>query len=34
MKKLINEPDAVVREALEGLEAAHSDLVRVSTTPT
>ena len=29
MKKLINEPDAVVREALEGIEAAHSDLVRV-----
>jgi phosphoenolpyruvate---glycerone phosphotransferase subunit DhaK len=29
MKKLINAPDAVVREALEGIEAAHSDLVRV-----
>ena len=29
MKKLINEPDAVVQEALEGIEAAHSDLVRV-----
>jgi dihydroxyacetone kinase-like protein len=29
MKKLINEPDAVVREALEGIEAAHGDLVRV-----
>jgi dihydroxyacetone kinase-like protein len=29
MKKLINDADAVVREALEGIEAAHSDLVRV-----
>ena len=29
MKKLINEPDAVVREAMEGIEAAHGDLVRV-----
>ena len=29
MKKLINDPDAVVREALEGIEAAHGDLVRV-----
>ena len=29
MKKLINDPDAVVREALEGVEAAHGDLVRV-----
>jgi dihydroxyacetone kinase-like protein len=29
MKKLINDPDAVVREALEGVEAAHRDLVRV-----
>ena len=29
MKKLINEPDAVVREALEGIEAAHADRVRV-----
>ena len=29
MKKLINDPDAVVREALEGMEAAHGDLVRV-----
>ena len=33
MKKLINAPDAVVREALEGMEAAHSDLVRVSYDP-
>ena len=24
MKKLINAPDAVVREALEGIEAAHA----------
>ena len=29
MKKLINHPDAVVREALEGIEAAHGDRVRV-----
>src|SRR5688572_315204 len=33
MKKLINEPDAVVREALEGVEAAHGDKVRVSYDP-
>ena len=29
MKKLINDPDAVVREALEGIEAAHGDKLRV-----
>jgi phosphoenolpyruvate---glycerone phosphotransferase subunit DhaK len=29
MKKLINDPEAVVREALEGIEAAHADHVRV-----
>jgi dihydroxyacetone kinase-like protein len=29
MKKLINDPDAVVRDALEGIEAAHGDRVRV-----
>jgi dihydroxyacetone kinase-like protein len=29
MKKLINDPDAVVREALEGVELAHGDKVRV-----
>ena len=29
MKKLINDPEAVVREALEGLEAAHRGAVRV-----
>jgi phosphoenolpyruvate---glycerone phosphotransferase subunit DhaK len=29
MKKLINDPDAVVSEALEGIEAAHGDKVRV-----
>ncbi len=29
MKKLINDPDAVVREALQGIEAAHADHVRV-----
>ena len=33
MKKLINEPDAVVRESLEGLEAAHRDQLRVSYDP-
>ena len=27
MKKLINAPDDVVREALEGIEAAHGDRV-------
>ena len=33
MKKLINDPDAVVREALEGIEAAHGDrCARRSTT--
>ena len=29
MKKLINDPEAVVREALEGIEAAHGDRLRV-----
>jgi phosphoenolpyruvate---glycerone phosphotransferase subunit DhaK len=33
MKKLINDPDAVVREALEGIEAAHGDHVRVMYDP-
>ena len=33
MKKLINAPDAVVREALEGMEAAHGDLIEVSYDP-
>src|SRR6185436_16805699 len=33
MKKLINEPDAVVREALEGMEAAHGDLIKVNYDP-
>src|SRR3712207_9325310 len=33
MKKLINGPDAVVREALEGIEAAHGDRLRVSYDP-
>ena len=33
MKKLINEPDAVVREALEGIEAAHGEHVRVTYEP-
>ncbi len=30
MKKLINDPAKVVREELQGIEAAHSDLVKVS----
>src|SRR6202047_2253447 len=29
MKKLINTPENVVKEALEGMAAAHSDLIRV-----
>jgi len=29
VKKLINDPEAVVREALQGVEAAHGDYVRV-----
>lgn len=29
MKKLINHPDTVVAEALAGMQAAHSDLIRV-----
>ncbi|MGQ0519642.1 MAG: dihydroxyacetone kinase subunit DhaK, partial [Actinomycetota bacterium] len=33
MKKLINAPDSVVRESLEGVAAAHGDLVRVSLDP-
>jgi dihydroxyacetone kinase-like protein len=33
VKKLINAPDAVVREALEGMEAAHGDRIRVSYDP-
>ena len=33
MKKLINDPEAVVREALEGIEAAHGDRLRVSYDP-
>jgi phosphoenolpyruvate---glycerone phosphotransferase subunit DhaK len=33
MKKLINKPEDVVREELQGIEAAHSDLVRVSYEP-
>src|SRR5688500_13768136 len=33
MKKLINDPEAVVREALEGIEAAHGDVVRVMHDP-
>jgi dihydroxyacetone kinase-like protein len=31
MKKLINEPDNVVKEALEGMAAAHPELIRVDT---
>jgi dihydroxyacetone kinase-like protein len=33
MKKLINDPANVVREELQGIEAAHSDLVKVSYDP-
>jgi phosphoenolpyruvate---glycerone phosphotransferase subunit DhaK len=33
MKKLINRPEDVVREELQGIEAAHADLVRVSFEP-
>ncbi len=33
MKKLINDPEAVVREALEGIEAAHGDRLRVKYDP-
>ena len=33
MKKLINRPEDVVREALQGIEQAHADLVRVSYDP-
>ncbi len=33
MKKLINQPDAVVREALEGMAMAHADLLQVSLDP-
>ncbi|MGO9974111.1 MAG: dihydroxyacetone kinase subunit DhaK [Solirubrobacteraceae bacterium] len=33
MKKLINAPDAVVQDALHGVEAAHGDRVRVSYEP-
>jgi dihydroxyacetone kinase-like protein len=34
MKKLINQPDHVVREALEGMAAAHPDLLDVRFDPT
>jgi phosphoenolpyruvate---glycerone phosphotransferase subunit DhaK len=33
MKKLINDPEAVVQDALRGVEAAHPDLVRVNYDP-
>jgi dihydroxyacetone kinase-like protein len=33
MKKLINKPEDVVTEALQGMETAHGDLVRVSYEP-
>ena len=33
MKKLINDPEAVVREALEGIASAHPDRVRVKLDP-
>jgi len=34
MKKLINSPDHVVREALEGMALAHADLIKVQYDPT
>src|SRR5574342_1308304 len=34
MKKLINKPEDVVREELEGIAYAHSDLVKVHYNPT
>ncbi len=33
MKKLINSPDSVVRDSLEGMAAAHPDLIRVHFDP-
>ena len=33
MKKLINKPDRVVQEALQGMAAAYPDLVKVYTDP-
>src|SRR5215213_4639764 len=33
MKKLINDPEAVVREALEGMEAAHGDRLKIAYDP-
>src|SRR6202140_1777646 len=33
LKKLINRPGAVVKEALQGMARAHADLVRVSFEP-
>ncbi|RJQ61793.1 MAG: dihydroxyacetone kinase subunit DhaK [Desulfobacteraceae bacterium] len=33
MKKLVNQPEDIVKEALAGFEAAHSDLVRVFYSP-
>ncbi len=33
MKKLINKPDSVVQEALQGIAAAYPDFVRVHTDP-
>jgi len=34
MKKLINKPEDFVRESLEGMAAAHSDLIKVNYDPT
>ena len=33
MKKLINSPEDVVRDALRGMEAAHGDRLRISYDP-
>lgn len=33
MKKIINDPDTVVQDALRGMQAAHSDLLTVHYDP-
>lgn len=33
MKKLINNPDDVVKEALEGMQVAHADLLHIHYNP-
>ncbi|PAX51930.1 dihydroxyacetone kinase subunit DhaK, partial [Brunnivagina elsteri] len=34
MKKLINNPEDFVRESLEGMAAAHADLIKINFEPT